>query len=259
MTNLTNPALELGTIATKLTQSVGTSGAKFLAAQFDVPVWSTDFMKIIACILERADLVDAIVQRSDLAQITKDTARTAIATFKSGFTGNSLTASWNTQGSGMTMMDRSGSIIQMMDGAVKLEVRYPELTPKDAAELIALIDEYAAALNQTDGTPPFVYHAIIDGLSMLRFRLEKLGWVGSGYTLQAFREVSAIYNTVSHVIHETNPDAEAMLKGMLNILTVMKAKVNAAKGWTDAAKAVYLTYGAVSGVVVPFLLTKGAS
>ena len=53
MTTVTDPARELADICMRLTDGVSTKGDDFLAAKFQVAVWSTEFFQIIFCISKK--------------------------------------------------------------------------------------------------------------------------------------------------------------------------------------------------------------
>ena len=256
MATLTDPARELSEIAARLTVGSGSNGAAFLADQFGVESWSTEFMKIIVCIMERADLVARIVRQSDLDDDHKDKAIEHLTTFKTGFVGGSLGSHWNTAGQGLTIMKDHGSPIQFLSQTVRPFVKYPKLTDEETTELIQLIDTYLSEVSKSDEGPAFVRQAIIDGLTMFRFQLEKLGWMGSGYALAAFREVVAVYEmSQREFASDGTLDAEAVLRGFSGILTSFKKKVDEAKGWKDAAENVWNFYSIASSVATPLLLT----
>lgn len=255
MASMTDPARELGEIAERLTVSSNLAGEKLLAEQFGVEPWSTDFVKIIACILDRADLVARIIVESDLDVDHRDKAVEHIRLFKSGFTGPSLRKPWNDGGNGLTAMRDHGSPIQFLSQTVRPQVKYPRLSAEEIAELLEAIDSYLAELRESDEGPEFVRQAIIDGLSLFRFQLDKIGWMGAGYALTAFRELLFVYDMSQREIRIANPDAGAFLGGLLGILTSFKSKVDSAKGWRDAAEMARDTYLFASGIVTPLLLT----
>lgn len=258
MTELTNPARELSDIAKRLTIGSTKSGAAFLSEQFGVEPWSTAFVKIIACIMERVDLVESIMARADIEDDIRENALTELEAFRQGFAGASLTAHWNNSGNGLTAMRDHGRVIQHFSAIVREHVQYPKLSDEEVAEFIDLIDDYLRELRQNDEVPPFVRQSIEDGLMMLRFQLSKIGWVGSGYVLQAFRQVAMVHETAAHFMHETNPDAEAFLKGLVSIVTKFREKVDQAEGWVKAGKALYGGYTQISALALPVLaLTHG--
>jgi hypothetical protein len=260
MTAVTDPARELAEIAERLTQGNNSAGEAFLAGSFGVKVWSTDFVKIIACILERADLVKRIVKKSNaMDDDHKASALNDLTQFKDGFTGAALRVVWNQGNGGMTLMKDHGRPLQYLSPIVRAEVRYPKLGEDEVAEFISLIDAYVEQLKKSDEGPEFVRQAIMDGLASFRFQLEKIGWMGSGYALSAFREVMIVYEASKFQFSDAgNVDASAVLKGLWNILTKFKKKADEAKSWGDTAESLWKVYQLGSSAATPLLLAGKA-
>ena len=255
MTLVTDPARELAEIAERLTRSTKAVGEKFLADQFGVSAWSTDFVKIITCILERADLVTEIVRTSDMDDDHKANALNDLRQFKTGFTGNSLRQPWNNAGNGLTAMKDHGRPIQYLSTIVRQKVCYPKLTDDEVSELLGLIDAYVEELGANGDAPEFVKQAILDGLAMFRFQLDRVGWMGSGYALAAFREVMLACEFASRQFRDADEfDGEAALRGLRTIVSKFREKVDAARGWTESAEAVWKWYQVGSSVAAPLLL-----
>lgn len=261
MTTVTDPARELAEIAERLTQGSSSPGETFLAQQFGVAEWSTDFVKIIACILERADLVANIVGKSDaMDDDHKASALNDLAQFKQGFTGTALRTAWNQGGGGLPIMKDHGRPIQYLAPIVRAEVRYPKLSEAEIAEFLDLIDAYVAELTESDEGPEFVRQAILDGLATFRFQLERIGWMGSGYALTAFREVMLVYEASKYQFSDAGDvDASAVLKGLWDILTKFKEKADKAKSWGDTAESLWKVYQLGSSVATPLLLAGKAN
>lgn len=259
MASLTDPARELGEIAIRLTVGSNKPGSQFLAEQFSVDHWSTDFMRIITCIMERADLVAQIVSQSEaMDEDHKQSALNHIVQFKGAFIGASLQNHWSNAGNGLTIVKNHGGSFQLISQTVRPVVNYPKLTDEEVAELIELIDTYLADLSNSDEGPEFVRQAIKEGLTAFRFQLEKLGWMGSGYALSAFREVVAIYNMSFHEAAASDDQGfQAVVDGFLTIIRSFKSKVDEAKGWKDAADFVWAGYGLATKVAAPALLYTG--
>lgn len=255
MANSTDPARELGEIAQRLTVNSSDSGDKFLASKFGVASWSTEFVKILACILERVDLVSRIISDSDLDEDHKESALEHLKGFKRGFIGDALRRPWNESRQGVMAMKDHGSPIKFLSPTVRQAVSYPRLTDEETAELIGSIDAYLSELAKSDEGPEFVRQAITDGLSSFRFQLERIGWMGAGYTLMAFREVLFVYEiSKREIAADGNVDAAAFLNGFRQIVTTFKEKVDAAKGWRDSAEAAWDAYKFLASAAAPVLL-----
>lgn len=256
MATLTDPARELAEVAERLSKGSSSPGETFLAEQFGVGVWSTDFVRIVLSILERADLVASIVEGSDMDDDHKSNALKDLRQFKEGFTGNSLRQHWNNSGNGLTSMKDHGRPIQYLSSVVRSFVRYPKLTEDEITEFIGLIDAYLDELQVSDEGPAFVRQAILDGLTMFRFRLQHIGWMGSGYALDAFREVMFAYEASKQQFGNRDFESVPLMRGLRNIVTKFKEKVDTAQGWADTGQSVWKLYQLGSSVATPLLLAS---
>ncbi len=254
---MTDPARELADIAKALAVANGKKGAAFLADQFGVEAWSTEFFKIITCIMERADLVASVIFEAGYDEEIRREAHLHLQGFKEGFSGSSLVNNWNTEGHGITAMKVHGSPIKFLSNEVRQFVAYPRLSDEEIAELLDSIDTYLGMIAPLEECPVFVRQSIIDGLMSFKFQLEKIGWLGAGYSLAAFRDLLDIYAQSQRRYAET-PDCnpEAVLDGLLSILRSFKTKAEEAKGWTEAGQFIWDGYSLAAKIITPLLLTS---
>ncbi|MDM7954751.1 hypothetical protein [Blastomonas sp.] len=162
MATITDPATELSDVASNLLDSTNTKGGAYLAEKFEVEPWSAEFYKIVACILERADLVYDIVVASDMKPINRDKAAEEITAFKNGFAGSALFNVWNHGNGGLPAMRDHGARLGFLEKTVRQVVSYPELEEHERKEMIALINVYMEELQDSDEGPAFVRQAIMD-------------------------------------------------------------------------------------------------
>lgn len=256
MASMTDPARELGEIAKRLSKGNDAKGAQFLANRFGVAPWSTSFYKIIACILERAEQVATIVQRSEMDEDHIRDAIEHLEGFQSAFAGSALTQNWNTAGNGATLMRDHGQPIQFMAPTVRKFVAYPRLSDEEITELLALIDRYRDEVAKASDAPPFVRQAILDGLDKFRFQLENIGWMGAGYALSAFRQLFEVYDAVQNQDLPDAFDAQAFLGGFKSILMTFKKAVDAAQSWADTGGSVVKAYQLASSAYPIFLTAQ---
>lgn len=230
-------------------------GERLLAEQFGVEPWSTEFVKIIACIFERADLVGKIVLESQLEVGTKIEAVENLREFKLGFASNSLAKSWNSHRNGLNRMKENGKNLGFLQDTVRRRVCYPKLSSEEIEEIIGLIDSYLSELAESEISPPFVRQAIVDGLHAFRFQLQYIGWMGAGYTLTAFRELIFLYEAANRRFeNDGNPDAEAALRGLMGIIKAVKERIDTVRGYNEAASYMLGLYKGISSAATPFLL-----
>lgn len=255
MATMTDPARELSEIAQRLTQSSNAKGVDFLAGQFGVEAWSTEFFRIVTCILERADLVADTISRSTMDEDHQRSAAEDLEGFKSAFTRGALINNWNNAGSGLTLVQQHGRPLQYLSPTVRQVICYPRLSDDEIVELVAHIDRYSAELRASEEELPLVRQGILDGLALFRFQLTHIGWLGAGYTLAAFRELMLVFDWANR----QQPDSDdlnprAALSGLLSILKAFKGHVDAAKGWRDTGETIWKAYRLTSSVALPFLL-----
>ena len=255
MAKLTDPANELARLAKNLSVNSNKAGHQFLAETFGVPSSSTELAIIIGLILERADQVARAVARSDWEDEQKVSAIADIKGFKSAFSFPNLNKVWNTsQNVGPSLMKDHGRVITYLSDVVRKQISYPRFSEEERNELLGLIDRYMTELGENDDTPPFVKHAILDGLGRFRFALATLEWGGAEYILEQFRELAQAYKWMSEQPNAHEFNSKAALDGLLTILRATKEKVDAAKGWADAGGAVAKAYTVASSYVAPLMI-----
>jgi len=254
MTTITDPACELAEIAKLLSVGGGETGDKFLANKFQVEPWSTEFVRILACIFERCDLVADIVDHSSLDEETKASCREDMATFKSALSGKSLWTSWNTAPDGGLPKIQVGSRFLYLQHTVRPQVSYPKVSPQEITEFLGLIDAYLAELATNQDDHPFVRQAITDGLKAFQFQLKHIRWAGAGYMLSAFQAVMLTYDRSRYAFEsDADLDASAALKGLRSIINSVGAKLKEAREASETAKWVWEGYRALSTMSLPAL------
>ena len=255
MANLTDPATELASIAQRLAEPSDSKGAKFLADKFGVQAWTTEFMKILTCILERADLVADTMKRSGMDEDTVTSALDDLGRFKSAFTAGALYSAWNSSGGGLAMVKTHGHPLRYMSSSVRPQVSYPKLDEVEIRELITLIDAYLENLPDDGDEPAFVRQAIRDGLGSFRFQLVHFRWMGAGYTLSAFRDVVLIYDALQRQFPATSDlDPLAALKGLGHILRTYREYADTAKGWADSVSLAWSGYKLASAAATTLFI-----
>lgn len=258
MATATDPATELADIAARLEIAYSSIGFSFLADQFGVEGWSSEFYRIVTCILERADQVQSIVEASTLDDKVRIRAVQDIQGFKTAFAGNSLMGAWNTSGNGLTIMSTYGVRLSYLQQTVRPVVQYPKLTEEEVQEFIELIDAYLAELEKSDDAYPFVRQAIRDGLTAFRFQLQYTGWMGSGYLLSAFQSVVQVANdSYQFYAGQDNCDPDAMLSMMAELVTKFKDVVGKVKPYTEAASYAYSGFTLAKTFAMPLLASHG--
>ena len=254
MNEVTDPASELASIATTLDVASSEAGDKMLANKFQVAPWSTEFVKIIACIYERADLVERIVGRAGLDDTTFSAFRSDIKTFKSAFAAESLYSVWNTSPSGGLSKVRAGTRFSYLQGTVRNQVAYPKLTAEEVLEFIALIDAYLLELEGSTDENEAVVQAIKDGLGAFRFQLKHTRWMGAGYALSSFQTLMRVFEeTKRGYVNAGSWEASSVMQGFKGIIQSVLPKMKTGKDYADVAVWAYSGFKLLGDSKLPSL------
>lgn len=236
MANMTDPARELADIASRFDGNSSLRADQVIQLATGFEPWSTEIYTLISCILERADLIKRILPRSQLDQDLIGGALQDVDDFKKAFLPNAIMAASNHGGSTAQILRAQARPMQYLSIAVRQFESYPRYSTQEASELVALIDEYILHLETHGDALSFVKAAIKEGMAVLRFRLNNVDWLGSGYALQSLREAMFVYREVSEDVGlMKNPDAEAFVKGFGTVLKRVLDVVKSAKDYSEAA------------------------
>ena len=221
MPTITDPARELADICVKLHCHPDKRGDQHLADVFDVQPWSAEFFQIIFCIVERADFLIDLIGELDLDQDYKTEAVNHINLVKEAFSRDALAGPWKNAGY-QHIAPANVQPIKMLSLAVRQLVQYPKLSDEEAHAILAEVNELTDWLDQHQTKEnDFIRQALLDGLKQFRFRLERVGWLGWGYTLDSLREVIGAYLALERGMPEPgiDPVAEAALKKVSALVT----------------------------------------
>ncbi|UYY77511.1 hypothetical protein [Sphingomonas sp. R1] len=137
MADLTDPATELSEIADRLIDGGSSAGEVVLANKFGVRPSSTEFFKIITCIMERIDLVIDLVEASNVTSRSKEKTVSHLHGFKEAFKTQSFVSPWtHSPGGGLQCVRDHGSALSMLEGTVRPILSYPELSNEEVEEFI---------------------------------------------------------------------------------------------------------------------------
>jgi hypothetical protein len=146
--------------------------------------------------------------------------------------------------------------IKMLSAMVRQKVSYPKLSNDELTELLGQIDDLTTWLEEHQTKEQdFIRQAILDGVRQFRFRLERIGWFGWGYTLESLRDVIGAYMALERGLpaQGVDPVAEAVLKKVGAFVKDFYEKTKFAKDVVDTGDFMLRAYGAVS------LLAHGGS
>ncbi|CAN5272837.1 hypothetical protein BH11PSE5_BH11PSE5_24320 [soil metagenome] len=214
MPTKTDPARELSDLIRNINVRGDHQLGQGLADLFGVDAWSSEFYQIIFVISSRIDELVAITSILPLDDDQKAETEQGLRTIQQAFGPNGLqNAFLHSQKNYLS--PATVAPLSALSGLVRPLRSYPKLDDGERAELLAMIDELLNWLVEHQiSENDFIRQALIEGLTNLRFRLERIQWLGWGYTLHGLRDIIAAYFALEKgVLHsETNPPAEAMVK-----------------------------------------------
>lgn len=247
MPSKTDPARELSDLLRGLSLSPNRRFDDQLARNFGVEAWSSHFYQIIFTISARIDdlvaLTDELPLDDDHKVETKGNLRVIQQAFgPSGLQNNSSHAI------GSYISPTQVGPLTALSGLVRSIRPYPKLDHNEQAELLAMVNELIEWLEGHQlSEQDFIRQALLDGLRQLRFRLERINWLGWGYTLQGLRDVIAAYFALERGFAQdgSNPPAQAMLKLVGEFVRSFFDKAGFAKETIELGQFMLKAYGTV--------------
>lgn len=137
-----------------------------------------------------------------------------IRTIQQTFSPNGLNNQWNHSVQHYISPANVNSV-KALSGLVRPLYAYPKLNEEEQAEILGEVERLLEWLNGHQlAERDFIRQAIMDGLRQFQFRLERIGWLGWGYTLDSLREVISAYLALERGMTDPNaaPDADAVLR-----------------------------------------------
>lgn len=265
MPSKTDPARELSDLIRGLRLRSDKRLDGELAQNLGVEAWSSQFYQIMFTISARIDelavLIDELPLDDDHKVETKDNLRV----IQQAFGPNGL---WNhsSHALGNFLSPTQVAPLTALSGLVRSVRPYPKLDEDEQAELMVMINELISWLEDHQlSEQDFIRQALLDGLCRLRFRLERIKWLGWGYTLQGLRDVISAYFALERGFAQdgSNPPAQAMLKHVGAFVRGFFEKAGFAKEVIDIGDFMLKAYGTVhlliagKGTVVGLLTYAG--
>lgn len=245
----TDPLRELAELCTAL--SSGNSqlrGDEYLASHFGVTSWSNDFYSILMAISNRLELVKKIIANMQTYEDTKVEMVAHIEQIGSAFGIQALNNVWSSVGATL-LSAQNIQPLKALSGLARTQVSYKKLTDSEVAELLGEVIQLKEWLCEKQlAEHDFIRQLLIDSLITFEFRLNKLKWVGWGYTLESLREVIGAYLMLQStgINANDNPDATAIIFKVNSLIKNIYSKIQTAKNATEAADWLLKAYGAAS-------------
>ena len=246
---MTDPARELAELCERLHNAGDTrSGEAYLSAAFEVQAWSKDFYQIVFAILDRIELVKALIAGIDLDADHKTEALAHAEALAGAFGSTSLQSHWHNNGS--THLARVNvQPIKMLSAMIRQRLSYPKLSSEDVEELKREVSELLAWLTEHQlAEQDFVRQALVDGLEQFHFRLSRLQWLGYGYTIESLRDVISAYMALDRGLRDPaeQPDAAAVMQKTATVIRAIYDRIAVAKNIVEVGDFMLRAYGATS-------------
>jgi hypothetical protein len=218
MPETTDPALELAELCDRLAIASSDRGDLFLAKQFNVEPWTSEFFQIALSIVNRTIALKQLLIELRIKGAVAAGAQAHLTQIQQAFDLGSLSNQWASRGYTCVTPQHS-SPIRMLSAGIPEEYSYPKLTEEEANELRQLVSRLLGWLRRLQlSDRDFIRESLIEGLEQFQFRLDHLSWFGWGYSIQSLRDVILAYLTLERgMVPQENPDAGAVLK-RLNVL-----------------------------------------
>lgn len=220
---------------------------------------------IVFQIVERAGYLASIVGDLDMDEDLRAQALEHIKVLQSAFDRDALSNQWSSDNPGpKRLAPENVRPIKMLSSAVRTRVSYPKLTVEEVEELVSILNELERWLIDHQLTEQdFIRQAILDGVRQFRFRLERIGWLGWGYTIGSLRDVVGAYLALERAstTQHTSPQATAVVKRVQAALRTIYEKAAFVRDVTETADFALKLYGAatilvqgytgISGLIAP--------
>jgi hypothetical protein len=251
MTAITDPALELAELCETLRSgSDHLPGEQVLAGHFNVEPQSAEFYEIVFVLIRRLEELSMIIQHSTSLQHLKDEADQHLNTLKRAFTRDGLQNQWSHAKTNF-LSAATVSPVKFLSSALRPQFAYVRLSDEEINLLIGEVDELLAWLvDHQLMEQDFFRAAIIEGLGVLRFRLERLRWLGWGYSLEGLKSVIQAYLALNGRIPNRNdrPDAGVILMKVFTFVKRVCKVAHIAKEADETSDFLVDAYGKITTI-----------
>jgi len=126
-------------------------------------------------------------------------------------------------------------------------VSYRKLSDAEVDEIFGEVEALRGWLSEHQlAEQDFIRQALLEGLERFLFRLERLSWLGWGYTLESLKEVVAAYMLLERkgIDPSEDPNSAAILQKVDATLKSVYQKVGVVKDVADMGDWLLKLYGA---------------
>ncbi|PZO67844.1 MAG: hypothetical protein DI498_02380 [Paracoccus denitrificans] len=246
---VTDPAREFVELLVELRSGdAQLNGADFLASHFQVKAWSQEYFRVLGALMDRLAELKSIVKGLNIDDDYRENFIANIESIEQIFTPSAFQNQWGHFGSDLLSEEHVGPL-RGLSPIIRQTISYQKLSDAELEELLVSIIELTSLLSDLQSEDAlFLRQALIEGLNKLRFRLERLKWLGHGYTLEALKEVIGAYIALERQFEHTaeNPDAEAVLRGAKAFIRTAYQKVSGLKDVVETGDFILRAYGLLS-------------
>lgn len=245
MPAVTDPAEEFALVCKALSGSSKESGANWLAKNFKTDPWSEDFYQILFAIINRAHFLKKLIGSLEETKHLAPQASRHLDNILNAFKPQSLAGTWASTGANY-LGDANVAPVLMLSGSIRQNIKYPKLTDDEREDILGLSRDLLLFLHEHQlEDQDFIRQALIDGLEQFIFRLERLRWLGWGYSLEALKDVIGAYLALEHGFDpkDGNQMIDATLRKVAGSLKSIYAKAGTAKEVVDTADFILKAYG----------------
>jgi hypothetical protein len=249
--SLTDPARKLADVCITLDSLTEERGDLFIARMLYVNAWSSEFYQVISVIIQRSDNLIKIVGNLEMDSDIREETIKHISQVKRAFSAEGLQNPWSHSVKNFICSSNIGPI-KMLSPQVRTISSYPKLDQSEIDELSEQIEELISWLTEHQlRDRDFIRQAIIEGLHQLQFRLQRIGWLGWGYTLRSLREVIAAYMALERGTPDLTaaPDADAVLRKLGSFVKQVYEKATIIKDIAETGDFFLKAYGATTLLV----------
>lgn len=253
MSTTTDPAKELADLCQRLRGlRPDVQGFQVLAAEFGVPSWSAEFYELVFTIVYRIDQLKEIINNLELVdEDIRDQACAHLDVMTQAFSQGGLNSQWSHAVTNFISPEHVNPIL-FISSEVRRIYAYPKLSDLEKDDLLQEISDLLSWLRDFQiKEQDFIRQALIDGLESFHFRVERISWVGWGYTVESLRAVIGAYLALERGLDPTHaPDGQAVLQKVGAVLKSAFETIGVVKDVSERANWLIEGYKNISAVTL---------
>ncbi len=248
---LTDPARELAATLELLGADPNEGLDDRIAKAARVEHWSADFFRVVFELVARFALLEREINALALDDDIRADALRSLKIMEGAFTNKSF-LNQNTGNVRPLIVGANPTILKMLSPQIRDRISYHLFTAEERSEILGEVRELIGWLeNVQSEEKDFVREALIHGLKDFEFRLDRLEWFGTGYSIDSLRAVIHAYMALEGAGIQSENGQELMdailAKTKAFMLKVLNT-IDVAKDTTERADWALRAYGAISAL-----------